>query len=56
MTLDYETKLEIAKFAYKEMMKAMKLIKSGSQYDIKYNWCGSLWVDEEFFHEDELKD
>lgn len=56
MTQDYETKLEIAKFAHKEIMKALELIQSGSQYEIGFCWDECLWVDDEFFNYSDLKE
>ncbi len=55
MTPDYGTKLEIAKFAYKEIIQAMQLIQSVSQYEIHFCWDECLWVDDEFFQYLELK-
>jgi len=56
MTPDYELKLEIAKFAYTEMIKAMNLIQSGSQHEIDFCWDECLWVDDEFFNYSDLRE
>jgi hypothetical protein len=55
MTTDYEAKLEIAKFAYKEITKAMELIQNASFYDIGFCWDECMWVDDEFFNYSDLK-
>ncbi len=56
MSDDYERKLEIAKFAYAQIIGIMKTIQHSSEYQIDFCWDECISVEDILFHYNDMKE
>jgi len=53
---EYEKKLRIAKFAYKEIMETCNELQRHFDNDICFHWDECISVDDELFHGHQLRE
>jgi len=56
MDEEYKKKLEIAKFAYAQIIGLMEKIEKDSPYEMGFCWDECIWVDDILFHYHEMKE
>ena len=55
MDEEYQKKLEIAKFAYAQIIGLMEMIEHASPYEISFCWDECIWVDDILFHSNDMR-
>lgn len=55
MSDEYKKKLEIARFAYSQIIGLMETIRGSSEYEIDFCWDECIWVDDILFQYTEMK-